>query len=30
MGGGIGVSGHSKFRVATEKSLWAMPEVKIG
>lgn len=30
MGGGVGVSVHGKFRVATEKSLFAMPETAIG
>lgn len=30
MGGGVGVSGFSKFRIATEKAIWAMPEAKIG
>lgn len=30
MGGGVGLTGHSKFRIATEKSVWAMPEAKIG
>ena len=28
--GGIGVSVFSKFRIATENSVWAMPEAKIG
>jgi enoyl-CoA hydratase/carnithine racemase len=30
MGGGVGVSQFSKIRIATEKSLWAMPETAIG
>jgi enoyl-CoA hydratase/carnithine racemase len=30
MGGGVGISIYSKFRVATENSLFAMPEAKIG
>ncbi|XP_035879068.1 3-hydroxyisobutyryl-CoA hydrolase, mitochondrial isoform X6 [Phyllostomus discolor] len=30
MGGGVGVSIHGHFRVATEKSLFAMPETAIG
>ena len=30
MGGGCGVSVHGKFRVASEKSLYAMPETAIG
>ncbi|KAM8788864.1 3-hydroxyisobutyryl-CoA hydrolase, mitochondrial isoform 2-T2 [Rhynchonycteris naso] len=30
MGGGVGVSVHGHFRVATEKSLFAMPETAIG
>ncbi|KAI5930223.1 3-hydroxyisobutyryl-CoA hydrolase, mitochondrial isoform X2 [Manis javanica] len=30
MGGGVGVSVHGEFRVATEKSLFAMPETAIG
>jgi enoyl-CoA hydratase/carnithine racemase len=30
MGGGVGVSINAKFRVATEKSLFAMPETGIG
>ena len=30
MGGGVGVSQFSTIRVATEKTLWAMPETAIG
>lgn len=30
MGGGAGVSVHGKFRVATEKTLFAMPETALG
>lgn len=28
MGGGIGISAGSKYRIATDKTLWAMPEVQ--
>mmetsp|Transcript_76630 Transcript_76630/g.222511 ORF Transcript_76630/g.222511 Transcript_76630/m.222511 type:complete len:413 (-) Transcript_76630:216-1454(-) len=30
MGGGVGLSAHSPFRIATEKTLFAMPETLIG
>lgn len=30
MGGGVGISVHAPFRVATEKTLFAMPETAIG
>lgn len=30
MGGGVGISIHGSFSVATERLIWAMPETKIG
>ena len=30
VGGGVGLSANALFRVATEKTVWAMPETKIG
>lgn len=30
VGGGVGLSGHAPFRIATEKTNMAMPETKIG
>jgi enoyl-CoA hydratase/carnithine racemase len=30
VGGGAGLSVHGQFRVATEKTIFSMPEVKIG
>ena len=30
MGGGVGISIHAPIRIATEKSLFAMPEARIG
>lgn len=30
MGGGVGIAGPARFRIATEKTIWAMPEVTIG
>lgn len=30
MGGGVGIAGPCRIRIATEKTVWAMPEVTIG
>jgi len=30
MGGGVGLSSHAPFRIATDNTLWAMPETGIG
>lgn len=30
VGGGVGLSVHAPFRIATEKTLFAMPETNIG
>jgi hypothetical protein len=30
VGGGVGLSGMAPFRIATEKTVYAMPETKIG
>ncbi len=30
MGGGVGISVHAPIRIATENSLFAMPEAKLG
>lgn len=30
VGGGVGLSVHAQFRIATEKTVFAMPETKIG
>jgi 3-hydroxyisobutyryl-CoA hydrolase len=30
VGGGVGLAVHAPFRIATEKTLFAMPETKIG
>ena len=30
VGGGVGLASHAPFRIATEKTVFAMPETKIG
>lgn len=30
MGGGVGLAAHAHFRIATENTIFAMPETKIG
>lgn len=30
VGGGVGLSAHAPFRIATENTIFAMPETKIG
>ena len=30
MGGGVGLAAHAPFRIATEQTVFAMPETKIG
>lgn len=30
VGGGVGISAHAPFRIATENTVFAMPETKIG
>lgn len=30
MGGGVGLAAHAPFRIATENTVFAMPETKIG
>ena len=30
VGGGVGISIHAPFRIATEKTVFAMPETRIG
>ena len=30
MGGGVGLTWNAPIRIATEKTVWAMPEAKIG
>ena len=30
MGGGVGITVHAPFRIATDNSMWAMPEAGIG
>ena len=30
MGGGVGITAHAPFRIATDNSMWAMPEAGIG